>query len=187
MGKNKIEKQAEKLLTGLDNLMNSNNLENDSVIDRKTIPMQDMCGTTSTLLSKPFYITLEPIKLNSNTPNNIEEKDSFNNAHFKNKVDAKFLLENTSIIEEKILNPVQNAIEDVNNDKSKVYYTFLDANSSATNAINRLYELGNMSLYKKNSELTFQQSLYNSISSLRFQSSNIDKDNIFSFLSQIYN
>jgi BMFP domain-containing protein YqiC len=180
--KNKIEEQAEKLLNHLDKLMNSNISENDSTIDCKTIPIQDTTGKTSILLSKPIYITLEATESNSNNMNNKSEKDSSNNDHFKNKLSTKSLLENASIIDEKILNPIQKAIEDVDKDKSQLYHTFLDAHSSATSTINRLFELGNMSLFKRNSNLKFQQSLYDSVSSLRFQSSNIDKDNALSFL-----
>lgn len=180
--KNKIKAQAEKLLNHLDKLMNSNKSGNDSTIDCKTIPIQDTNGKTSILLSKPIYITLESTQLDSNNLNNTSNKNSWNDEHFKNKLDTKFLLENTSIIDEKILKPIEKAIEDVDNDKSQLYHTFLDAHSSATSAINRLFELGNMSLYKRNSNMKFQQSLYDSISSLRFQSSNIDKDNALSFL-----
>lgn len=181
----KLEKQAEKLLKGIDNLMNNNNSVYHGTIDYKSIPITSSDVETSIVLSKSFNITLEPGKLDDPKLSNAEKIDIPSDKHFKSNVSTKVLLDNTSIIEERILKPVEKAIEDVDSAKSEIYHKFTDAYGSATDSIKELFKSGEISIYKSNQEMKFQQSLYSAISSLRFQSSNINKDNAYELLKEI--
>ena len=112
--KSKIEKQAGKLLNNLEGLMNQN-VENDIVGD-KTIQLNGADGKSSVILSKGFNITLDSGKLDGTKTSNTVEIDK--DKHFSSNVSVNDLLGNPSIIEERILNPVQKIIEKVH-DRSK--------------------------------------------------------------------
>lgn len=181
--KAKIEEQAEKILKGLDHLMNNDSSTENSTLDFKALPIKDIDERTTNILSKPIYITLEIDRLDtSNLNDNTNKKDTFNDIHFKNKVSTKNLLENVSIIEKSLLNPVQKEIQDVHDSKSKIYNKFIDEYWSSRFSINKLFNSGAISGYMKDIKNSFQESIYNSISSLCFQSSNINKDNVSELL-----
>lgn len=180
--KEKIEKQAEKLLKGIDKLMNNKKSGDNDLMDCKSISIKDSNGQTNIILSESFNITLEPVKLEDVKLSCTDKVDILDDTHFKSKVSTKTLLENTSIIEEKLLKPVQKAIEDVDSAKSDIFDKFTCAYSSATASINELFESGKLSEYIKIQQLDIQKSLYFCISSLRAQSLNINRDNVYELL-----
>ena len=154
--KSKIEKHAGELLNILGNLMNQNE-ENNIVVD-KTIRLNGSDGKSSVILSKGLNITLDFGKLNDTKPSNIVETD--NDKHFSSNVSVDVLLEKPSIIEERILNPAQKAIEKVDDAKSIVYDDFMKEYSLATSSIDGLYKIGGISAYTKDSKMLQQKSLY---------------------------
>lgn len=179
--KEQIEKKAEKLLKGLDNLMNKSKGENN-VIEEKIIPIKDSEGKTSIVVSKSFDIMLGTGVLDNAKLSEKDEKDIFNNSHFESKISVKTLLKEPSIIEERILKPVQKLIKEVDDTKTNIYTKFMDAHATAMISINKLSDLGGISLYEKGIKMLMQDSIYNNVYSLKFQSSNINRDNVFALL-----
>ena len=163
--KSKIEKQTGELLNNLGSLMNQNE-ENNTVGD-KIIQLNRSDGKTSVILSKGFNITLDFGKLCDTKPSSTDETD--NDMHFSSKISIDDLLENSSIIEERILNPVQKAIEKVDASKSIVYGDFMKEYSSATSLIDVLSKIGGISAYTKDSKMLQQKSMYITISALYSQ------------------
>ncbi len=164
--KSEIEKKAEELLNNLGSLMNQNkenNIVGDKIIERKNSD-----GKTGIILSKGIDITLDYGKLDATKPNNTDKVDS---KHFSSNVSVDTLLKNPSIIEERILNPVQNAIEKVDASKSIVYGDFMKEYSLATDSINGLFKIGGISPYTKDSKMLNQKLMYISISALYSNSS----------------
>lgn len=176
-----IKKQAEELLNGLENLMNKTKA-GENIIGDKIIQLKDSTGKESIISSAAINITLDFDKLDDSKLNKTEEKNLFNGKHFENKVSVATLLETPSIIQERILNPVQNSIEKLNDAKSVVYNKFINEYSSATNSIDELFKLGSLSKNMKDMEILSQKILLNSVSALYFQSSNINRDNVSALL-----
>ncbi|MBU3159933.1 hypothetical protein KPL37_09225 [Clostridium frigoris] len=158
----KIEKQEGKLLNNLEGLMNQN-VENDIVGD-KTIQLNGDDGKSSVILSKGFNIILDFGKLDDTKTSNIVAIDK--DKHFSNNISVDTLLENPSIIEERILNPVQDAIEKVYDAKSIIYGDFMKEYTLATSSIDELYKMGGISAYTKDSKMLQQKSLYITMSEL---------------------
>jgi len=160
--KSKIQKQVGELLNNLGNLMNQN--EENNIVGDKTIQLNGSDGKTSIIFSKGLNITLDSGKLDDTKPSNTYETD--NDKHFSSNVIVDALLENPSIIEERILNPVQKALEKVDDAKSIVYGNFMKEYSSATGSINGLFKIGGISSYTKDSKMLQQKSMYITISAL---------------------
>jgi hypothetical protein len=178
----KIEGQAEKILKGINHLMDQNSSKSNSTIDFKTISVTDSKGNVSTVSSESFSLTLEPENLKDTNLSDTTEKNAFSSSHFKNNISTKTLLENTSIIEDQLLTPTKKAIEDVHTAKSTIYHTFVDDYGTAKFSIKKLHDLGQIDDFIAQLKLKFQDSLCSSISALCFQSSNIDKDNVCELL-----
>ncbi|MBU3182326.1 hypothetical protein [Clostridium psychrophilum] len=166
--KSKIEKQTGELLNNLESLMNQN--EENNILGDKTIQLNGSEGKTSVILSKVLNITLDFGKLDETKPSNTDKTD--NDKHFLSKVSVDDLLENPSIIEERILNPVQKAIEKVDAAKSILYGNFMKEYSAATSSIDGLFKIGGISAYIKDSKMLHQKSMYITISALYSQYSN---------------
>lgn len=179
--KGDIEKQAEKLLNGLANLMNKSKEQNNAIAD-SVIPIKDSDGKYDIILSSSFNITLDTGSVDNDQLKEKDEKNMFNNKHFESKISVKTLLKKTSIIEERILKPVQKAIKDVNDKKNHVYTKFMDEYSESIISINKLFNLGGISEYEKDAKLQMQQSIYDNAYALEFQSLNINRDNVFKLL-----
>ncbi|MBX4264937.1 hypothetical protein [Clostridium estertheticum] len=160
--KSKIEKQAEELLNNLGSLMNQK--EENNVLGDKTITLTGSDGKTSVILSKSLNITLDFGKLDDTKPNNTDKTN--NNKHFSNNVSVSTLLKNPSIIEERILNPVQKSIEKVDDAKSIAYSNFIKEYSSAKSTIDDLFKIGGISAYTKDKKMLQQESIYIRISAL---------------------
>lgn len=160
--KSKIEKQAEELLNNLGSLMNQK--EENNVLGDKTIKLTGSDDKTSVILSKSLNITLDFGKLDDTKPDNTDKTNNDN--HFSNNVSVTTLLKNPSIIEERILNPVQKSIEKVDDAKSIVYSNFIKEYSSATSSIDGLFKIGGISAYAKDSKMLQQESIYIRMSAL---------------------
>ncbi|MBZ9626269.1 hypothetical protein G9F71_026035 [Clostridium sp. FP2] len=166
-----IEKKTGELVKNLGNLINKNDIVGD-----KIIKMNGSDGETSIILSKGIDITLDFGKLDEVKLNNKNKADD--DKHFFSNVSVKTLLENHSIIEERILKPVQKVIEKVNDEKSIVYNKFIKEYASATNSIDELFKIGGISAYAKDVKMLQQKSMYIAVSELYSHSSNMNKDNV---------
>ena len=160
--KSKIKKQAEKLLDNLGSLMNQK--EENNIVGDKTIQLNGSDGKTSVIFSKGLNITLDFGKLDNTKPSNTCETD--NDKHFSSNVSVNTLLENPSIIEERILNPVQKTIEKVDDAKSIVYGDFIKEYSLATSSIDGLFKIGGISAYTKDLKMLQQKSMHIRMSAL---------------------
>ncbi|NNU75257.1 hypothetical protein [Clostridium estertheticum] len=160
--KSKIEKQAEELLNNLGSLMNQK--EENNVLGDKTITLTGSDGKTSVILSKSLNITLDFGKLDDTKPNNTDKTN--NDKHLSNNVSVSTLLKNPSIIEERILNPVQKSIEKVDDAKSIAYNNFIKEYSSAKSSIDGLFKIGGINAYTKDSKMLQQESIYIRMSAL---------------------
>ena len=160
--KSKIEKQTGELLNSLGSIINQN--AENNIVGEKTIQLNDTDGKSNIILSKGFNITLDFGKPHDIKPSNTVKPDNDN--HFLSNVTVSDLLENPSIIEERILNPVQMAIEKVDSSKSIIYSKFIKEYSLSTSSIDGLFKLGGISSYIKDSKMLQQQSLYIRMSEL---------------------
>ncbi|MCB2358125.1 hypothetical protein [Clostridium estertheticum] len=160
--KSKIEKQAAELLNNLGSLMNQK--EENNVLGDKTIQLTGSDGKTSVILSKSLNITLDFGKLDDTKPNNTDKTN--NDKHFSSNVSVATLLKNPSIIEERILNPVQKSIEKVDDAKSIIYNNFIKEYSSAKGSIDGLFKIGGINAYTKDSKMLQQESIYIRMSAL---------------------
>lgn len=161
-----IEKKAGELLNNLDNLMNQNKTEENNIVGDKVIQLKASDGKTSTILSKGIDITLDFDKEDSTKPSNTDKTDP--NKHFSSNVSIKTLLENPSIIEKRILNPVQKVIEDVHDSKSIIYHNFIEEYSLATSSIDELFKIKGISAREKDSKMLQQKAMYIAVSALYF-------------------
>jgi|GEM_PF-4327435 len=157
--KSEIEKKAEELLKNLGSLMNQN--EENNIVGDKIIQRKSSDGKSSVILSKGLDITLDSGKLDNTKPSNISD-----DKHFSSNVSVETLLKNPSIIEDRILNPVQKAIEKIGDAKSIVYGDFMKEYSLATSSIDGLFKIGGISPYTKDLKMLQQTSMYIAISAL---------------------
>jgi vacuolar-type H+-ATPase subunit I/STV1 len=161
--KSKIEDKAKDLLNNLEDLMNKNKTEENNIVGDKLLKLTDSEGNTNIIFSKGIDITLDFDKVNNT---NITTTKDVN--HFSSNVSVKTLLENPSIIEKRILNPVQTATKDINESKSIVYSSFIKEYSSAKDSIDELFKIGGMSKYIKDKKMNQQKSMYDEISKLYY-------------------
>jgi len=174
----KIEKEAENLLKGIGNLMNkSNNSAGSNVL-----AMQDTDGSISILASKEFNVSLNYGQIDEHVQKDIDANAFKSGNHFENKLNTKDLLNNSSIIDERISKPAQKALEAVVKEKSFVYSNFADDSADANNNIDNLFKSGAISEYRMTMLKTSEQMLSSSMSSMACQSSNINKDNVSALL-----
>ncbi|MGV8981458.1 hypothetical protein [Clostridium sp.] len=165
--KSQIEKQARELLSNLGSLMNQN--EEKNIVGNKTIQISDSDGKTRIILSKGIDITLDSGKADHIKPNNTDKTDD--SKHFSINVSVESLLKNPSIIEERILNPVQKAIGKIDDAKSIVYGDFIKEYTLATSSIDGLFKIGGISAYTNDSKMLQQKSLSITIFALYSNSS----------------
>jgi len=161
--KSEIEKKAEELLNNLGSLINQN--EENNIVGDKIIQRKSSDGKSSVILSKGLDITLDFGKLDNTKPITISDDN-----HFSSNVSVETLLKNPSIIEERILNPVQKSIEKIGDAKSIVYGDFMEEYSLATSSIDGLFKIGGISPYTKDKKMLQQTSMYIAISVLYFNS-----------------
>jgi len=100
-----IEKKAGELINNLGSLMNENKTEENNIVGNKKIQLNSSDGKSTTILSKGIDITLDLDKVDKTKLNNPKD-----DKHFSSNVSVKTLLENHSIIQERMLNPVQSDV-----------------------------------------------------------------------------
>ena len=100
-----IEKKADELINNLGRLMNDNKTEENNIVGNKKIQLNSSDGKSTTILSKGIDITLDLDKVDKTKLNNPKD-----DKHFSSNVSVKTLLENHSIIQERMLNPVQSDV-----------------------------------------------------------------------------
>ena len=164
--KSEIEKKAGELLNDLDKLMNQNKTEESNIVGDKIIRLNGSDGKTSIVFSKGIDITLDFVKGEDTKPSNANKTD--NDKYFSSNVSIKTLLQNPSIIEEKIFTPIQKVKEKVHDSKSIIYRNFMQEYSSATSSINELFKIGGINARTKNLQILQQKSMYNEVSALYF-------------------
>jgi len=156
-----IEKKAGDLLNNLGNIMNQNKTEKNNIVGDKIIQLNGSDGNTSTIKSEGVNIELDFGKLVDVKVSSIIEKDD--DKHFFSNVNIKTLLENPSIIDERISKPVQDNIEKVNSSKSILYNNFMKEYTSATSSIDELFKICGISAYAKDIKILQQKSMYVSV------------------------
>lgn len=166
--KSEIEKKAEELLNNLGNLMNYNKKEENNIVGDKLIELTGSDSKTDVILSKGIDITLDFGKVDDTKINNTKD-----DKHFSSNVSVKTLLENASIIKERILTPVQTAIEKVHDSKSIVYGKFIKEYTSAKDSIDELFKIGGISAYQKDIKMRHQNLAYIAVSELYSQPSKV--------------
>lgn len=157
--KSEIKKKAEKLLNKMGSIMNQN--EENNIVGDKIIQRKSSDGKSNVILSKGLDIILDSGKLDNAKPSNISD-----DKHFSSNVSVENLLKNPSIIEERILNPVQKAIEKIGDAKSVLYGDFMKEYTLATSSIDGLFKIGGISSYTKDKKMLQQTSMYIDISAL---------------------
>lgn len=162
--KSEIEKKAGDLLNNLGNIMNKNKTQKNNIVGDKIIQLSGSDGNTSTIISEGINIDLDFGKLVDTKVSSTGEKDD--DKHFSSNVSIKTLLENPSIIDERISKPVQKSIEKVDSSKSILYSNFMKEYISATSSIDELFKKGGISAYAKDVKILQQKSMYIAVSVL---------------------
>lgn len=178
--KGTIKSQADELINDLDKVMNNTKFDNKSIMGTSTVNLLDSGVTMRTITSNSFSIKLD-LDCSDTTKFSMDEKPHSNplsDDHFYNDLSTDTILENPNIIKEKIINPVQKAIKDVNTAESTVYDIFTNEYAAATESVNKLFKLGAISIFQYLTQEAIQKALFTDITSIRFQASNINKDNV---------
>lgn len=157
-----IEKKASDLLKNLDSIINTDN----SSVGDKIIKLTGSDGKSNIIYSKGIDITLDSGKIDDTKPINAKDYK-----HFSSNVDIKTLLKDSSIIEERISKPVQTIISSVHDSQSIVYNSFMKEYLSATDSIDKLFNMGGISAYERDLKMFNQTSMYISMSGSNYGSS----------------
>lgn len=165
--KDKIKNRTSDLLKELESIVKVSKFKGYSTMSEKVIKLDN----DTVITSSSFKISLS-----------FENDENLLNKNFENKLSVEDIFEKPLIIEEKIINPANKALDEVVDDKSGVYNKFLGERSKAMNYIEDLFNIGGISERMKGLYERFQNSLLNSISDMRFQSSGLSARNVFELL-----
>lgn len=165
--KDKVKSRTSDLLKEVESIVNVSKFKGYSTMSEKVIKL----GEDTVVTSSSFKIILS-----------FEKEENLPNKNFENKLRVEDILEKPFVIEEKIINPVNKALDEVNDNKSRVYNKFLGEHSKAMNYIEDLFNIGGISGYMKDIYEKSQNSLLNSINDMRFQSEALSARNVLELL-----
>lgn len=138
-------------------------------IDSKSIDIISSTGRNGVLYSESLKIMLTRYPYSSDS-------------NFINGYKTEEILATSAIIKDSIVTPVNTLIDQCQNYKSSLYNQFLEENSISQYNTNNLYKQKNISYYMWNNLIKIQESLLETVTSLRFQTDNLSPDNVYELL-----
>lgn len=138
-------------------------------IDSKSIDIISSTGRGGSIYSDPLKIILTPYPYSSES-------------NFIKDYDTEEILAKAAIIKDSIVTPVNTLIDQCQNYKSSLYNQFLEENSISQYNTTNLYNQKNLSYYMWNNLIKTQEALLESVTSLRFQTYNLNPDNVYELL-----
>lgn len=162
-----IETKTTGLLRNIDALMNLGKFDEDNLMDEKIMIIRCSNGNKKIVVSNPIYIIL-----------NINETEDSNNTsknkYFECKISIESLLKDSSIIEDKILKPINKELQNIFKDKAFLYNIFSTEYQIAIDSINELFSTDNIGEGMKDILTKIQNSSLSSIGGIHFKPNNID-------------
>lgn len=176
--KKEVFKEAEALVKGIENLMNNTKPGETNVVGNSDIAIQRADGGMGILSTKGLEISLDFGKLEEDDLNGLAKMKVGEDKPFESRVSIEALLKSPSIIDERLLKPVNDVMQDVGKAKDYVFSRFVEQFSLVENSIDKLFESGGISEFSKNLKKLNHQMVYDAISSMRSQSSNLNRDRV---------
>lgn len=180
--KKEVFKEAEALVKGIENLMNNTKPGETNVVGNSDIAIQRADGGIGILSTKGLEISLDFGKLEEDDLNGLPTMKVGEDKPFESRVSIEALLKSPSIIDERLLKPVNDVMQDVGKAKDYVFSRFVEQFSLVENSIDKLFESGGISEFSKNLKKLNHQMVYDAISSMRSQSSNLNRDRVQALL-----